>query len=92
MNDTRPDETLTVQKYMLTLSSPTTTGKVNLKELAEVDTHHLPPVALRFSCMTQLRREAQTIKARHPRLTEEVDFRLAVEAQRRNLTFMQIAH
>ena len=52
-------------------------GPVNLRELAEVDTDHLPPHLTRFAPLDEIRRVGRKVKRARPELTEEVDFRIA---------------
>ncbi|WP_400190715.1 hypothetical protein [Hymenobacter sp. B81] len=52
-------------------------GPVNLIELKEVDSQHLPGHLTRFAPLDEIRRVGRTVKRQKPHLTEEVDFRIA---------------
>lgn len=65
--------------------------RVNLLDLQELRTQHLPPIVVRLSCLHQLKQEGEVIKAKKPHLSEEVDFDLLLEEQRRNLSHLQLA-
>lgn len=77
--------------YMEVAAAPTRRAPINTKELAEVDRDIFPPAVLHLASRKQLKREAAYHKAREPRLSEEIDFRMACEMQRRNLSIMQRA-
>lgn len=89
-NSTHPQALPATTTYMQ-VATAAPAAKVNLRELAEVDAIHLPSGVIRFSPLEELHREGQHVKAKHPNLSEEVDFRLAVEAKRRSLAHLQLA-
>ncbi|WP_324671071.1 hypothetical protein [Hymenobacter sp. GOD-10R] len=63
---------------------------LNSRELREVQTVHLPTQVVRFAPIEEIEREGCYIKAQNASLSEEIDFVVAVEKQRRNLATMQI--
>ena len=58
-------------------------GRVNLRELADVRQHHMPAPLVRFATLCELERVAAETSCQHPQLREETQFVLHEELGRR---------
>lgn len=64
-------------------SLPGLTGKVNISQLALVESVHLPPYAVRLAPEAELCRRAHEIVEENPELADEMHFLVHQELQRR---------